>query len=549
MGHAKAKTSSFGFSRRKPPRRSYPEQKPSSSHEQSAARRVVSDPLPQATRFTSRVTASILLPSQNTNLQPQAESSSSSSRSQDRNVIHFATTSTGLTDTVPSPATIPVGTTRPLPITTSLLSPEVHKTVNGQITILQSHSLLVDFREGERRRGRQGTEVFVVNPQGTEIEVYDAPHLSLPCCLAEPNRKYTIENLPSTYWKQYNDASILVERIKQRTPKLILLTPTAKCLLMANTLPGDIELLFGSPLPHDRKSGTVLPTDATRMRIRLSRQTRTLEMAKHLSGARGEEWTKKVLTTTNEFPHVSSLDWDNMEADEREGIKDLTCFWRTCEAVEQSECASYSASHSCKSPASHSTNSRTSSTVPQINFLPNGPTWNLPASFSSTQTLPWMTVPLAPRPSKLPLIPANTCRKAAQQPPPSPSVLDIPSMEAQYPSVTGKTGILPTWCREDNNELTPAQHHFVSSQTKFIPTVGWCIRQSSRVSQGGRYKIMFFDGATLEIDVDEDWAELTGPNGGTTRHNIGDCNMKRHVAERMKVFGEFVSMFDETEEG
>jgi len=42
--------------------------------------------------------------------------------------------------------------------------------------------------------------------------------------------------------------------------------------------------------------------------------------------------------------------------------------------------------------------------------------------------------------------------------------------------------------------------------------------------------------------------ELTSPSGETTRHNIRECNAKRHVAERMKVFGDFVSMFDDTEE-
>ncbi|KAJ7794152.1 hypothetical protein B0H14DRAFT_2923931 [Mycena olivaceomarginata] len=134
-----------------------------------------------------------------------------------------------------------------------------------------------------------------------------------------------------------------------------------------------------------------------------------------------------------------------------------------------------------------------------------------------------MNVALAPRPPKLPFF--------------TPS-------KANIPSVTGKTGILPTWCREDGNDvdLTTPDHHFIRSQTKYIPS-------SSRVSQGGRYKIMFFDGSDPEIDVDEDWAELTSPGGETTRHNIRECNAKRHVAERMKVFGDFVSMFDDTDEG
>jgi polo-like kinase 4 len=49
------------------------------------------------------------------------------------------------------------------------LKPQVHKTIHGQLTILPSRSLLVDFREGERRRGKKGDEVFVVDPSGKEV--------------------------------------------------------------------------------------------------------------------------------------------------------------------------------------------------------------------------------------------------------------------------------------------------------------------------------------------------------------------------------------------
>ncbi|KAF7365273.1 Protein kinase domain-containing protein [Mycena venus] len=444
-----------------------------------------------------------------------------------------------------SPSNIPVGTTRPLPLTTALLSPEIHKTVHGQITVLPSCSLLVDLREGERRRGQKGTEVLVINSEGTEIEVYSAPHLSLPCCLAEPIKRYTIDNLPSTYWRQYNDAALLVERIKQRTPKLILHTPAAKCVLMANASRGDIELLFGlPPPPNGRKQGTAPPADAARMRIRVSRQNGSLEIAKHVSGARGEEWTKKVLKTIDEYPHIGAPDWDKLDATERDSMTHLARFWRTCEVLEhleESEDHPTSHPHSDKLGASKA---RTSRTLSGNADSPNALTTRiLPASFSSTQTLPTSVAP------KLSFVPPS--RKPVH-PECSPSLIDIASIEGQYPSVTGKTGILPTWCRDDDDDdVDLTRHHALDSQaqTKYIPSVGWCIRQSSRVSQGGRYKIMFFDGTTLEIDVDEDWAQLTGPEGETTRYNIRECNMKRHVAERMKVFGDFVSMFDQTEEG
>lgn len=53
-----------------------------------------------------------------------------------------------------------------------------------------------------------------------QVAIYHAPHLSTPCCLVEPTQEHQLEVLPATYWKQYNDASRLVEQIKRKTPKV-----------------------------------------------------------------------------------------------------------------------------------------------------------------------------------------------------------------------------------------------------------------------------------------------------------------------------------------
>ena len=52
---------------------------------------------------------------------------------------------------------------------TFYLTPQTHKVSKGQITILPSMSLLVDFREGERRSGRKGVEVLCVSPEGRKV--------------------------------------------------------------------------------------------------------------------------------------------------------------------------------------------------------------------------------------------------------------------------------------------------------------------------------------------------------------------------------------------
>jgi len=45
-------------------------------------------------------------------------------------------------------------------------------------------------------------------------------------------------------------------------------------------------------------------------------------------------------------------------------------------------------------------------------------------------------------------------------------------------------------------------------ETRFIPTVGWCVRYAGPSGGAGRYRMMFFDGKTLEVDVDEECVEL-----------------------------------------
>lgn len=64
-----------------------------------------------------------------------------------------------------------VGTPRPKPFNSAFLPPQTHKVARGQLVVLPSRGLLVDFREGERRQGRQGVEVLTISPNGEEVRV------------------------------------------------------------------------------------------------------------------------------------------------------------------------------------------------------------------------------------------------------------------------------------------------------------------------------------------------------------------------------------------
>jgi len=69
-----------------------------------------------------------------------------------------------------------IGVARPKPFNTSFLPPQTHKVGRGQLVVLPSRTLLVDFREGERRQGRQGIEAFTISPDGEEVRI--VPHIT-----------------------------------------------------------------------------------------------------------------------------------------------------------------------------------------------------------------------------------------------------------------------------------------------------------------------------------------------------------------------------------
>lgn len=69
----------------------------------------------------------------------------------------------------PSHRTTGIGLPRPAPFNTSFLPPHTQKVARGQLVILPSKALLVDFREGERRQGREGVEVLTISPNGEEV--------------------------------------------------------------------------------------------------------------------------------------------------------------------------------------------------------------------------------------------------------------------------------------------------------------------------------------------------------------------------------------------
>ncbi|NXQ39988.1 PLK4 kinase, partial [Catharus fuscescens] len=55
---------------------------------------------------------------------------------------------------------------------------------------------------------------------------------------------YNFDNLPEKYWKKYQYAAKFVQLVRTKTPKVTFYTRYAKCMLMENSPPADVEVCF-----------------------------------------------------------------------------------------------------------------------------------------------------------------------------------------------------------------------------------------------------------------------------------------------------------------
>lgn len=62
---------------------------------------------------------------------------------------------------------------------------------------------------------RQGTCL-----RESKIYLFSAPHLSTPCCLAEPIATHSLNELPADRYKLYEQAKKVIEHIKRNVPKV-----------------------------------------------------------------------------------------------------------------------------------------------------------------------------------------------------------------------------------------------------------------------------------------------------------------------------------------
>lgn len=335
---------------------------------------------------------------------------------------------------------------------------------------------------------------------------------------------------------------------------------------MSNTPHPDIEILCPAISSHYNVSQGAKPTrkdkiSSPSMRIRLYRRQGDIEIARLISNnssrsKRSEEWTKKVISTTDIHGNIIESDWEALEKIEQLGMSKLIEFLQICKIFEQRESQDFSKCSLQRqdkvSPIQTETKRDRQMSQADIRFAQPLQDKNLnrdneasPVT-SSTGTMV-SVLNLATRPTKFSqllerpgTVKSTTVNNSRAL---NPSANLASQIHISQASTMSNHSI---WSRNELLDDEPVNGGNI--QTRFIPTVGWCMRHGSKVSQGGRYHIMFLDGVTLDVDIDEEYAEFTDISGKVARYNIRDCNANRKASERMKVFREFVSMFDDDRE-
>uniref|UniRef100_A0A669QJC9 Serine/threonine-protein kinase PLK4 n=1 Tax=Phasianus colchicus TaxID=9054 RepID=A0A669QJC9_PHACC len=135
------------------------------------------------------------------------------------------------------------------PLSAYRLKPIRQKTKNAVVSILDTGEVCMEFIK-EHHSQEFVKEVLRISCDGNMIAVYhpnegrgflldDRPPIP-----PEDSCMYNFDNLPEKYWKKYQYAAKFVQLVRTKTPKVTFYTRYAKCMLMENSPPADVEICF-----------------------------------------------------------------------------------------------------------------------------------------------------------------------------------------------------------------------------------------------------------------------------------------------------------------
>ncbi|NXJ06115.1 PLK4 kinase, partial [Odontophorus gujanensis] len=135
------------------------------------------------------------------------------------------------------------------PLSAYRLKPDRQKTKNAVVSILDTGEVCMElikecnsqvFVKEVLRISCDGNMIAVYHPnEGRGFLLEDRPHVP-----PENSCMFSFDNLPEKYWNKYQYAAKLVQLLRTKTPKVTLYTRYAKCTLMENSPPADVEVCF-----------------------------------------------------------------------------------------------------------------------------------------------------------------------------------------------------------------------------------------------------------------------------------------------------------------
>ncbi|NWY90922.1 PLK4 kinase, partial [Loxia curvirostra] len=135
------------------------------------------------------------------------------------------------------------------PLSAHRLKPIRQKTKNAVVSILDTGEVCMEFLK-EHRSQELVKEVLRISCDGNVIAAYH-PNEGRGFLLGdrpppppEGICTYNFDNLPEKYWKKYQYAAKFVQLVRTKTPKVTFYTRYAKCMLMENSPPADVEICF-----------------------------------------------------------------------------------------------------------------------------------------------------------------------------------------------------------------------------------------------------------------------------------------------------------------
>uniref|UniRef100_A0ACB8E872 Uncharacterized protein n=1 Tax=Sphaerodactylus townsendi TaxID=933632 RepID=A0ACB8E872_9SAUR len=148
------------------------------------------------------------------------------------------------------------------PLNAHRLKPIRQKTKNAVVSILDTGEVYMEFLK-EYGSHELVKEVMRISCDGNGITVYHPnegkgfPLKDRPPSLPEDLNSYSFDNLPEKYWKKYQYAAKFVELVRSKTPKVTFYTRYAKCMLMENCPPADVEICFYDGAKIHKSAGLI----------------------------------------------------------------------------------------------------------------------------------------------------------------------------------------------------------------------------------------------------------------------------------------------------